>query len=327
MPARASRSRSTHVSSDAKRLAHELSRLRGELLDRPPLERGSTCGEVVASALSSDVRRLLGYLGELSTSSDIETLHQARVALRRLRTDLRTFRPLLETEAPAGLAPDLVWLTTSIGQVRDHDVFVEILSGYERHAPDELGLARLAAGYRARRPTMLARLTEVLVAERTFATLSAVGTLATDPPLVALADEPAADVLTELARGPWFKLARDARRLDASSPVEQLHELRLRVKKARYAAQAAALVRPEASRHVRALARLQTTLGDINDASNTIHRLEGDAARDLDGERAFAAGVVTTMERRRIEERRQQWPGRWDLARRRRVRAWLEEPG
>lgn len=309
------------------RLATVAARLSGELPALPALDPTSTCGDAVTAALTRDVRRLLEHIGPLPTSDDAEVLHQARVGLRRLRTDLRTLRPLLDPHDTDGLSAELAWLGTAIGAVRDHDVFVDVLAGYARRAPDEVGMQRLVDGFAAKRPMLLGRLTDDLVSDRTLAALTAITTVAIDPPLLAMVDEPAAALLTDLARRPWRKLVRRARELDAESPVDELHDLRIRVKKARYAAEVASAVRPDAADHVRTLARLQATLGDINDATITIHRLRDAVEQNLASDQAYAAGVVTTMERRRIDERRVQWPGRWDLARRKRVRGWLDSSG
>ena len=317
------RARRTSPSPSA-RFTTEVARLRAEVDVVPELAAGSRTRDAVAHCLGRDAERLLDNIAQLPGTSDAETLHQARVGLRRLRTDLQTLRPLLDRNAIATLAPELAWLGRSIGAVRDHDVFVSILGGYAREAPDEREFVALVASFDGEREARVARLAADLVTDRAISALTSVTALAVDPPVVSRADEAAIDVFTELARRPWRKLVREARGLDATSPVEPLHQLRIRVKKARYAVEAAAAVRADASPHARSLARLQTTLGDINDAAITIHRLRAAAADDLGGLAAYAAGRVAADERRRIEERRGQWPGRWDLARRKRVRAWLD---
>ena len=302
----------------------EVARLRGRLGVLPDLAANSRAREAVAHWFGHDARRLLDNIGQLPRTSDVDALHQARVGLRRLRTDLQTFRPLLDRDALAALAPELAWLGRSIGAVRDHDVFVSILAGYAQEAPDDREFVVLVESFDGARDALVARLAADLVTDRAIGALTSMTALAVSPPVVARADEAAIEVFTELARRPWRKLVREARALDATSPVEALHELRIRVKKARYAVEAAAAVSADAAPHARSLARLQTTLGDINDAAITIHRLRAAAADDLGGLAAYAAGRVAAHEQRRIKDRREQWPGRWDLARRKRVRAWLD---
>ena len=112
--------------------------------------------------------------------------------------------------------------------------------------------------------------------------------------------------------------------LDEHSPTEQLHELRILVKRARYAALAVAPVRPEAAPHARALARLQEALGEINDMSITEERVSAAVASGLGAEAAYGAGLIIAAERHRSEQRRAAWPQLWDELRRKKVRAWLD---
>ena len=58
---------------------------------------------------------------------DVEALHQMRVATRRLRSDLRTFRPLLDPDWSESLRDELNWLGAVARRVRDLDVLLERL--------------------------------------------------------------------------------------------------------------------------------------------------------------------------------------------------------
>lgn len=60
----------------------------------------------------------------LLRAGDAETLHQARVALRRLRSALSTFRGMIEDDAFARLKGELKWLADGLGAVRDIDVLI-----------------------------------------------------------------------------------------------------------------------------------------------------------------------------------------------------------
>ena len=68
----------------------------------------------------------------------------------------------------------------------------------------------------------------------------------TEPKLTLAASAPAAKVLPDLVAVPWKRLRRDARRLGAEPADEELHALRIRAKRARYAAEAAAVAVREA---------------------------------------------------------------------------------
>src|SRR5436305_14018460 len=64
----------------------------------PPvrLHPGSQAGDAVRAALAAGVSRLLRHDPGVRVGDDPEDVHQARVATRRLRADLRTFRGLLD---------------------------------------------------------------------------------------------------------------------------------------------------------------------------------------------------------------------------------------
>ena len=70
-------------------------------------------------------------------------MHQARVATRRLRSDLRTFRSLLDPEWTKSLRDDLKWLGRDLGAVRDAEVLLDRLRGHAERLPaDDQATAR-----------------------------------------------------------------------------------------------------------------------------------------------------------------------------------------
>ena len=82
----------------------------------------ATAGDAVRRALTASTLRLLGHEEGVRTRREPEDVHQARVATRRLRSDLRTFAPLLDREWLDGLRAELKWLGGELGPVRDAEV-------------------------------------------------------------------------------------------------------------------------------------------------------------------------------------------------------------
>ena len=83
-----------------------------------------------------------------------EGVHQMRVAMRRMRSALRTFRPVLPPEQYARVGDEVKWLTKSLADTRDLDVFMdEIVGPGRRRLPRRTGLRGDdgAAGRRPRR--------------------------------------------------------------------------------------------------------------------------------------------------------------------------------
>jgi inorganic triphosphatase YgiF len=111
---------------------------------------GSTMADVVRAAINSGAARMIAHDPGVRLGEDPEDVHQARVGTRRLRSDLRTFRPLLDAEWVADLRAEAGWFAGLLGVVRDAEVLIERLEGQARQlAPEDAAgveavVARLA---------------------------------------------------------------------------------------------------------------------------------------------------------------------------------------
>ncbi|MGH2771512.1 MAG: CHAD domain-containing protein, partial [Actinomycetota bacterium] len=83
---------------------------------------GATGGEVVRYALATSVDRFCRNEPGVAAGEDPEAVHQARVATRRLRSDLRTFASLVDPGWAGELRAELAWLAGLLGGIRDADV-------------------------------------------------------------------------------------------------------------------------------------------------------------------------------------------------------------
>src|SRR6202165_3671298 len=102
----------------------------------------SPAKDVIRYGLAESVASLLRQDPLVRTSTDPEAVHQARVATRKLRSHLRTFRPLLDPEWTDPLRSELGWLALSLGAVRDQEVLLERLRERAKSLPaNDLRLA------------------------------------------------------------------------------------------------------------------------------------------------------------------------------------------
>ena len=227
-------------------------------------------------ALRSVVRHALAVLvanaDAMRGASEPEHLHQARVALRRLRSAIRLLDPA-GADLPARLASRLRWLARALGEARDCDVLVDTTvpallaaeGGTAKHGGDLLDCARHLRA-QAMKEAVGA------VSSRRYATLVldlAQWSATSGPPAVRLAST--APVLLEpLAEA----LERGGRAFGHLSRRER-HRVRIHAKRLRYALDllAFALPGPGTSDFVDALADLQDTLGELNDAAVAWERL------------------------------------------------------
>jgi CHAD domain-containing protein len=242
-----------------------------------------------------------------------------RVSTRRLRSDLRTFGPVLDGSDLAPVVDELRWLADALGAVRDLDVLADGLAeaATELPEPDREGGTDLVDRLRAKRDASRRSLLGVLDGDRYFALLHRVVELTLDPPVVAdVADRPTRDVMVELVRVPWTKLRREVRSLPDEPPDDALHEIRIRAKRSRYAAEAIAPFVPPAEKLGARIAALQDVLGEHQDAIVAEAWLrEAVSKDDLPAAEAFAAGWLAAERRARAAELRDDWAPAWKRAR------------
>ena len=219
---------------------------------------------------------------------DPELLHQLRVGLRRLRTVLQVFAPLLPASV-TDLAPDLAQLFAQLGAVRDRDAMAESLWPALRAAgaPWIEGPATPALAGPDPLPALLAspavqQLWLALLA-KTLATTWATPLAAEPVPMTtadavrlatpqavasAVAAAPASlrDAFSAPLRHLLRQVQRDAARFERLDDAQR-HRLRRRIKRLRYATELTLALWPArpAARLLRRLAQAQTPLGDFND--------------------------------------------------------------
>ena len=153
----------------------------------------------------------------------------------------------------------------------------------------------MLATLQADRDAAHAALLETLASRRYVVLLDRLVDAANDPALGDDAGAPAAEVVPGLVRRPWHKLAKRVEKLPESPSDEELHAIRIRTKRARYAAEAATpVVGKPARAFAHAAAELQEVLGELNDAvvAAALARALGDAARR--GERTGCGGARRT---------------------------------
>ena len=201
-----------------------------------------------------------------------DSVHQMRVACRRLRAALTTFRPLLDTETTSFLREELAWLATELGQVRDTEVQLAALSeDIEEEAARAFVIDYLEQKLRAARSSALA----ALRSDRHDFLIEDLILLVSEPPVGPRAFEPVGTAILECVDAPWRKLRRSVKGADLNSPAEQWHRIRINAKKARYAAEAVAPIFGEGYRRLgKSLAWVTDTLGSRQDAQVSIHTLE-----------------------------------------------------
>lgn len=215
-------------------------------------------------------------------------LHQARVAIRRLRSALSMYREMLAGERISAMRSAFRDLGSTLGEARDLDVLAARMEGSAYLAPVEQ--ARRSAYERA---------AEALKSQRTRALLLdfsewlSFGDWIASAGTQALRLAPARDASAQILSR-QFRRVRKAGRHLASLDDDGRHELRKMAKNLRYAAEFYAPLFDDKRSHKRrkrlldALEALQDALGALNDlagAPQTITQLDlgADAASQIAG--------------------------------------------
>ena len=285
----------------------------------------SPAADAVRDTIAGSVRRLIAHDAGVRLGDDPEFVHQARVATRRLRSDLRTFRSLLDSEWATGLRDELAWLGAELGSVRDTEVLLELLRAKTLKLPerDRAAAGHLVGQLVARWEDQRIELLCAIRGDRYCLLLDRLVDAATgNIPFTDLASGRAGDVLPPLVSGPWAHLRKAVTALSPEPADEALHDIRIRAKRCRYAAEAVVPVagRP-ARRFARRIASLQEVLGDHHDAIVAQEWLRDAAAGAMPAE-AFAAGELAGLERVDEQSARAAWPDAWAGAGAKRLRSW-----
>jgi inorganic triphosphatase YgiF len=212
----------------------------------------------------------------LLESDDIEYVHQARVAVRRLRSAFSVFRPAFPRILFERQLTELQWLAQTLGQARDWDVLMtETLPTVCKALPEEAALHELmercvglrATSRRAAQEAIASKRYTVLLLELGGAFLRAPWMVSADEG-VAERDRPLFDFAGAVLADRHRNVVKRGDELGGLSAA-QLHQLRIRVKKLRYAAEFFSTLfdRKEVRDYIAALARLQELLGALNDVA------------------------------------------------------------
>ncbi|MFV3131839.1 CHAD domain-containing protein [Niveispirillum sp. KHB5.9] len=273
----------------------------------------------VEDALSAIVRHCLGHMmaNEPVTrlGRDPEGVHQMRVALRRLRSALQIFKPFIPADQMDSLGPRVKDLASALGPAREWDVFLgELLPPVSVALQGHDGLASLEMAARAARDRGYAQVRATLADPAHTALLL---------DLAAWVDgrgwrnQPVSEQSTlllspviDMAGALLDKRHRQARKRGRGfarlAPAPR-HELRISLKKLRYAADFfRSLYEGKALRRfLEDMSAFQDRLGHLQDVATVdklVAELEGTAGAALPADWRLGAGLVAGWHARGLHD-------------------------
>jgi len=273
--------------------------------EKPALSRDMTVAQAFETLARACLRQIRANEDAVLDGRDPEGVHQMRVGLRRLRALVSAFRGVIAPEPYAYLREELRWMQQQLGPARDWDVFLdETVAPLRARLPGADSLGRLAAeadglradGYeQARAGVRDDRYTALLLHLELWLDgggwrrpAESDGSDPTSRPVTGFARE----ILDSRAR----KVKKLGKRYSALSETE-LHELRIRGKKLRYAGEFFHGLFPKkaTSAYLSRLESIQDVLGAINDAATgqtLLDRLDREIARGATAPEILAANAT-----------------------------------
>ena len=308
----------------------KLLRVLGTGPDAEPLSRKPrTVGELVAGAIAQATAQLLAHDPAIRLDGKPEDIHKARVATRRLRSDLKSLEVWCDPFRVTGLRQEVQWFGELLGRVRDADVLPATIAarGEQLTDLDGAAVAGIVELLAEDRRQALAVLLDVMGSGRYLGLLGDLERLSTQPPLRAGVDpavpaKPAGRKSLARAVG---RVATRVDRLPTHAGLEPLHEVRKAVKRARYAAELmSGLSNGRTDVAAERLAALQDELGALQDAVAANWWLSHRSWAEVPPVVAFTAGRLAQSFAAELTTPPTGWHHAWHRATARSARRWFD---
>ena len=298
-------------------------------------QRRQKISATIMAAIGSSLDRMLDHDFRLRIDPEQPTphdIHQARVAARRLRSDLRTFAPFLDPVWTAHSTDELAWIGRKLGKVRDIDVMSQILTDtgdpLRCNGPETEELKERLLSQRAQ---AAAEVADAINSRRYIDLLDRVHAAREAPPILFTGttrghDGPSLDIdssalLPALVGERSRALRRKVAKAGKGASDAQLHKIRIRAKRLRYAAETAAPVLGKPARRTASSAeRIQDLLGDLRDKrAASIWLRDNFYQSNCCASTAFVAGVAAGQLENGQRGLRGQWRAEWKRLKRKTI--------
>jgi CHAD domain-containing protein len=277
--------------------------------DQPELVR-----DLVAIYLAEQCRVLIEAEPQLRAGEPV--VHTTRVAVRRLRSTLRTCAELFEPARVEALEPELVWWAGLLGAVRDLDILAQRMSVHLTELPVELVLGPVAntitTEIAAQRKVHFDEVMAAMDSQRYRALVIELHRWQSGPPVTESADVAVAEIEHYVTRAgkkldKRVENAAKACRTGDEHADGMLHRARKAGKRHRYIVE---LARPiwgaKAEKIVDRRKKLQDVLGDHQDShvAAAFVRELGARVGTHEGQNGFTYGVLLGIERQKLHQMR-----------------------
>jgi inorganic triphosphatase YgiF len=288
----------------------------------PELLPGMSAGRAFTLIGRACLRHLVANVPAM-LRRDETSLHQMRVALRRLRAAISLFSLVTSDTRSEAVKTELRWLAQELGPARDLDTLIsEVIKPLHKQHANEPGFASISNMFTRKRLKSYKHAQEAVQSAR-FRSLildttewieAGPWTISEDNLKRAYREMPIEIYAAEQLSHRRKRIRRRGKRIAALSP-DQLHRLRIHVKKARYAADFFCSVytgkkSAKQCKKIRSsLMQLQNCLGRLNDIvthkalfSEIIANRPKGLTEEQGRRRAFAAGLIIGDQQAQVEK-------------------------
>ena len=262
--------------------------------------------EHIRTKLQAQINQMLIHDPGTRLGRDIEALHQMRVATRRMRAIFRAVRTFLEPEWTKKIRQEVGWIGSLLGEVRDWDVLLESLSKeyFGMNSKEERAFLHIQKIFQDERSLARGRLLEGLGSDRYVDLLNTLEDSLGHLPFQS--DHP---TMADLARKAFVKLEECVESPQDRFPEQELHHIRILVKRARYTVELSEpFLRKHAKRFLQQAKSLQEVLGQHQDALVLEHQLLSHRTLTRSPGVAFLKGILVERCRNRQKAARQNLP-------------------
>lgn len=300
----------------------EKTQIAAETAYNPVLSADMSTGRAFTLIGRACLRQLVA--NETATKNrNVEALHQMRVALRRLRAAISLFSHVVSDDKVNTIKTELRWLGQETGPARDLDMlFIEVLMPLRKQHANELGLVDVCRMFARKRLKSFRRAQDAIQSARFRALVLDVAewveagpwSVSENPQLRACRDMSIESHAAEQLSQRRGRIRRRGANIGDLNP-EQLHSLRIQVKKARYSAEFFSSVfqnKKAANRYEKVLSslmQLQNGLGGFNDimtrtklCSDILASPGRGVSAEQNRRRAFAAGLIIGDQNAKLQQ-------------------------
>ena len=289
-----------------------------------PLQTDRDCAldDIFTAVFRGALAHLIANLPWIGKEQAPEALHQARVALRRMRSAFAILKKVAWSAEAAELLDEAKWLAGEMGPARDWDVLVtETIPLARQAAPGAGGYDALVAASGVLRQNARDRALQAATGIRCSRFLLKLGLWSSrkdwrpdaTPEGLAVLDQQAGKFAPEALGRLFHKVNKRGRHFD-DLDAAQRHAVRIAVKKLRYAGDFLFPIlskQKRARRFARALSTMQDALGRANDMARTEDLLGQLAADTLPADANRAVGAVLAYQAAQARRQDRTLSKRW----------------